>query len=86
MRIAIAADHNAVAMKSRLAAWLSERGHRVDDRGVHDAGEIADYPPLCADVGCRHVGARRIRFVGAGIRLLQQLGAPGRRRLLPLLT
>jgi ribose 5-phosphate isomerase B len=56
MRIAIAADHNAVAMKSRLAAWLSERGHQVDDRGVHDAAEIADYPPLCADVGSHVVG------------------------------
>ncbi|OBF39412.1 ribose-5-phosphate isomerase [Mycobacterium sp. ACS1612] len=56
MRIAIAADHNAVSMKSRLAAWLRERGHQVDDRGVHDDGEVADYPPLCADVGSRVVG------------------------------
>jgi len=51
MRIAIAADHNAVSMKSRLAAWLTQRGHQIDDRGVHDADEVADYPPLCADVG-----------------------------------
>ena len=51
MRIAIAADHNAVSMKSRLSTWLSERGHQADDRGVRDAGEVADYPPLCADVG-----------------------------------
>ena len=55
MRIAIAADHNAVSMKSRLAAWLSERGHQVDDRGVHDADQVADYPPLCADVGSQVV-------------------------------
>jgi ribose 5-phosphate isomerase B len=55
MRIAIAADHNAVSMKSRLSAWLDERGHQVDDRGVHDADAIADYPPLCADVGARVV-------------------------------
>jgi ribose 5-phosphate isomerase B len=55
MRIAIAADHNAVPMKSRLSAWLRERGHRIDDRGVHDANEIVDYPPLCADVGNRVV-------------------------------
>jgi ribose 5-phosphate isomerase B len=55
MRIAIAADHNAVSMKSRLGAWLRERGHLVDDRGVEDGGEIADYPPLCADVGSRVV-------------------------------
>jgi ribose 5-phosphate isomerase B len=56
MRIAIAADHNAVSMKSRLSAWLQERGHQIDDRGVHDGGEIADYPQLCADVGNRVVG------------------------------
>jgi ribose 5-phosphate isomerase B len=55
MRIALAADHNAVSMKSRLAAWLGERGHHVDDRGVDDADQIADYPPLCADAGSRVV-------------------------------
>lgn len=55
MRIAIAADHNAVSMKSRLSGWLAERGHQIDDRGVQDAGEIADYPPLCVDVGSRVV-------------------------------
>jgi ribose 5-phosphate isomerase B len=58
MRIAIAADHNAVSMKSRLSAWLIERGHQVDDRGVHDAGEVADYPPLCADIGARVVNGQ----------------------------
>jgi len=55
MRIAIAADHNAVSMKSRLAAWLSERGHQIDDRGVYDSDEVVDYPPLCADVGSQVV-------------------------------
>jgi len=55
MRIAIAADHNAVTMKTRLTDWLVQRGHLVDDRGVHDAAEIADYPLLCADVGSRVV-------------------------------
>src|SRR5262245_44692313 len=54
MRIAIAADHNAVSMKSRLSAWLAERGHQIDDRGVH-AESVTDYPPLCADVGTRVV-------------------------------
>jgi ribose 5-phosphate isomerase B len=53
MRIAIAADHNAVAMKSRLGEWLRQRDHVIDDRGVNDAGEVADYPLLCADVGSR---------------------------------
>jgi ribose 5-phosphate isomerase B len=55
MRIAIAADHNAVSMKSRLSAWLAQRGHQIDDRGVHDDEAVADYPPLCADVGARVV-------------------------------
>jgi ribose 5-phosphate isomerase B len=55
MRIAIAADHNAVNMKARLSAWLQDRGHDIDDRGVHDDADIVDYPPLCADVGSRVV-------------------------------
>lgn len=50
MRIAIVADHNAVPMKARLTAWLAERGHQVDDRGVHDDNTIVDYPALCVDV------------------------------------
>lgn len=49
MRIAIAADHNGLALKARLAARLAAAGHEVDDRGTHDHG-IVDYPPLCADV------------------------------------
>ncbi|MFD3488353.1 RpiB/LacA/LacB family sugar-phosphate isomerase [Streptomyces sp. NPDC058665] len=53
MRIAIAADHNGLALKSRLTAWLTEHGHTVDDRGSHSE-ETVDYPPLCADV-CRRV-------------------------------
>lgn len=54
MRIAIAADHNGVALKSRLTAWLTAHGHGVDDRGDHSDAEVVDYPPLCADV-CRQV-------------------------------
>jgi ribose 5-phosphate isomerase B len=50
MRIVIAADHNGVAMKAHLVAWLRARGHDVDDRGTHSHAEV-DYPFLCADVG-----------------------------------
>lgn len=50
MRIAIAADHNGVEHKTFIVRWLTERGDDVDDRGAHDAGEVVDYPPLCADV------------------------------------
>jgi len=54
MRIAITADHNGVAVKARLVAWLREHGHEVDDRAAEVGEEIVDYPPLCEDV-CRRV-------------------------------
>ncbi|MFE7172340.1 RpiB/LacA/LacB family sugar-phosphate isomerase [Streptomyces sp. NPDC057616] len=53
MRIAIAADHNGFALKTRLLSRLTAAGHTVDDRGSHEEGTV-DYPPLCADV-CRQV-------------------------------
>jgi ribose 5-phosphate isomerase B len=53
MRIAIAADHNGVALKARLIARLGAAGHEVEDRGTH-GDEIVDYPALCVDV-CRMV-------------------------------
>jgi ribose 5-phosphate isomerase B len=55
MRIAIAADHNALAMKDHLAAWLADRDHDVADRGVQPSAGIVDYPRLCADVGAQVV-------------------------------
>ncbi|MGH3629798.1 MAG: RpiB/LacA/LacB family sugar-phosphate isomerase [Sciscionella sp.] len=53
MRIAITADHNALALKAQLCDWLRDNGHLVDDRGIHrDAGTV-DYPRLCADVAAQ---------------------------------
>ena len=76
MRIAIAADHNAVSMKSRLSAWLEERGHQMDDRGVHDADAVADYPPLCADVGAQVVdGAADFGVILGGSGCGEQIAA-----------
>jgi ribose 5-phosphate isomerase B len=43
MRIAIASDHAAVALKADLAHWLAEQGHAVDDLGPHDTTSV-DYP------------------------------------------
>ena len=54
MRIAITADHNGVAVKTRLIAWLEARGHEVDDRAAHVGPDVVDYPPLCEDV-CRRI-------------------------------
>ncbi|MGY6022782.1 RpiB/LacA/LacB family sugar-phosphate isomerase [Streptomyces spinosirectus] len=69
MRIAIAADHNGFALKTRLTARLTAAGHTVDDRGSHSDGTV-DYPPLCADV-CRQVTAgtadRGIVLGGSGL-------------------
>ncbi|MFE0630907.1 ribose 5-phosphate isomerase B [Streptomyces sp. NPDC058864] len=65
MRIAIAGDHNGVALKARLTAWLSDRGHTVDDRGSHSADTV-DYPPLCADVCDRVVAGAADRGIVLG--------------------
>jgi ribose 5-phosphate isomerase B len=54
MRIAVAADHNGVALKARLIEVLRGQGHEVDDRGSDGSAGTVDYPPLCEDV-CRRV-------------------------------
>lgn len=43
MRIAIASDHDAIALKETLVAWLIDAGHAVDDLGPYD-GSSVDYP------------------------------------------
>jgi len=43
MRIAIASDHAAVALKAELVAWLPELGHEVNDLGPQGI-ESVDYP------------------------------------------
>ncbi|WGL52485.1 RpiB/LacA/LacB family sugar-phosphate isomerase [Nocardioides sp. BP30] len=50
MRIALAADHHGVALKSRLFDRLAAAGHAVTDAGTDDPDVIVDYPPLCAAV------------------------------------
>jgi ribose 5-phosphate isomerase B len=54
VRVAIAADHNGVALKSALVSWLDAHGHEVDDRSGDAGADVVDYPPLCEDV-CRRV-------------------------------
>ncbi|WP_238014957.1 RpiB/LacA/LacB family sugar-phosphate isomerase [Dactylosporangium sp. AC04546] len=66
MRIAIAADHNGISMKARLAAWLTGQGHQVDDRGAHDPDAIVDYPPLCADLAREILAGRADRGIVIG--------------------
>ncbi len=69
MRIALASDHAAIALKAELAAWLTAAGHEVADLGPDNAASV-DYP----DYGYRlanHIAAgkaaRGIAICGSGI-------------------
>ena len=69
MRIAIASDHAAVAMKGELAAWLAEQGHEVADLGTHGEASV-DYPDFGYKLA-EHVAAgeaeRGVALCGSGI-------------------
>jgi len=69
MRIAIASDHAALALKSALAEHLRAAGHDVADLGPHDEASV-DYP----DYGYRLASAiadgsaeRGVALCGSGI-------------------
>jgi ribose 5-phosphate isomerase B len=69
MRIAIASDHAALALKADLAAWLAEQGHDVADLGPDSAASV-DYP----DYGYKlaeHIAAGKaecgVALCGSGI-------------------
>lgn len=72
MKIAIASDHAAVAMKTELAQWLAGLGHEIADLGTNGA-ESVDYP----DYGYKlaeHLAAgkseRGIALCGSGIGIM----------------
>jgi ribose 5-phosphate isomerase B len=69
MRIAIASDHAALALKSALVEYLLSAGHDVSDLGPHDDSSV-DYP----DYGYKLAAAvadgtaeRGIALCGSGI-------------------
>jgi ribose 5-phosphate isomerase B len=66
MRIAIAADHNGIALKSALVARMTELGHQVDDRGAFDAEQVVDYPMLCVDLCTRVLDGSAERGIVVG--------------------
>lgn len=66
MRIAIAADHNGVALKARLVELLRAGGHVVDDVGADSHDQVVDYPPLCETVCRRVVDGRADRGIVVG--------------------
>jgi len=69
MRIAIASDHAALALKSALVEYLLSAGHDVSDLGSHDESSV-DYP----DYGYKLAAAvadgtaeRGVALCGSGI-------------------
>ncbi|QGY80191.1 ribose 5-phosphate isomerase B [Sphingorhabdus lacus] len=69
MRIAIASDHAALALKSALVDYMRQQGHDITDLGPHDESSV-DYP----DYGYKLAAAiadgdaeRGIALCGSGI-------------------
>jgi len=49
MRIAVACDHPALALKDQVLRWLRERGHEAVDMGT-DSSASVDYPDFALPV------------------------------------
>ena len=72
MRIAIASDHAAVALKAELRDWLIEEGHDVADLGT-DGPASVDYPDYGAAIGralADGSAERGIALCGSGIGIM----------------
>jgi ribose 5-phosphate isomerase B len=69
MKVAIACDHRGYAVKQRIAAQISDRGHEVVDFGT-DSPKACDYPdygiPAAKAVACAQAD-RGILIDGSGI-------------------
>lgn len=69
MRIAIASDHAAIALKAALVHWLRDAGHTAIDLGPHDTISV-DYPDYgykLADAVGRGEAERGVALCGSGI-------------------
>jgi ribose 5-phosphate isomerase B len=69
MRIAIASDHAALALKAELAAWLAGEGHVVVDLGP-DGPASVDYPDYgykLAEAVASGKAERGVALCGSGI-------------------
>lgn len=69
MKIVIASDHAALALKTDLAGWLREQGHMVEDLGPHSADSVdyPDYGYLLAEHVAGGRADRGIALCGSGI-------------------
>ncbi len=69
MKIAIASDHGAYALKEHLRAYLTAQGHELSDCGTYSA-ESCDYPDFgaaAARMVADHVCERGIVLCATGI-------------------
>lgn len=69
MKIVIASDHAALALKTDLAGWLREQGHMVEDLGPHSADSVdyPDYGYLLAEHVASGRAERGIALCGSGV-------------------
>jgi ribose 5-phosphate isomerase B len=69
MRIAIAADHAAFALKGSLAEWLGDSGHEVIDLGTNgpESVDYPDYGYAIARAVAEGRAERGIALCGSGI-------------------
>lgn len=69
MKVALASDHAAIALKAELATWLAAAGHEVTDLGP-DSEASVDYPDFGYKLAA-HVAAgkaeRGVALCGSGI-------------------
>jgi ribose 5-phosphate isomerase B len=70
MRVGIAADHGAFALKERVSEWLRCSGYDVVDFGAHQLDPGDDYPdfvvPLAKAVAAGEV-ERGVALCGSGV-------------------
>lgn len=69
MKIAIASDHAAVALKAELSAYLREAGHDVSDLGpmTEDRVDYPDFGYRLADAVASGAAERGVALCGSGI-------------------
>ncbi|NBC36337.1 ribose 5-phosphate isomerase B [Novosphingobium sp. FSY-8] len=69
MKIAIASDHAAVALKAELAEYLRAAGHEVDDLGPmsEDRVDYPDYGYKLAHAVASGAAERGVALCGSGI-------------------